>query len=363
MPPSRTTLASSPRTTATLAAIGLAARLRYVTIPLLVAHLGISPDAAYQRLRRLTRDGLLRSFPWKSGARLGPPSIVSILTTKGAALLIDAGRENRAELTRLLKSTSARAHDVEAGLVTTLAHDLDVLMFHALLTITLSARGDSTLWWPTWNQAYRACLDGDVLARLSVAERLRLCGEREPASPVSITYVPDATIIVERADGLHTIFFVELETGKGGRTADLIGAVKAAKIQAVWQDVQRTGQLAGIGRVTTADLRFAVWCPTGVFRDGFLAGCHRVIGHGALPILAVSAGDIPIRLPASTSKSDVVVVLRRMASGLLEPVWVNSAGDHVRLFPERVDVPPFVQAAAAPRYDPRSGAPFINIKA
>lgn len=365
MSPSQLSANLGSRARLTVDTLDLIARLRYVTIPLLVVHLGLSPDSAYRLLRRLTNAGLLRSFPWRSGARVGPPSSVSILTPKGARLLVDADLHDRLPMTRLLKSTSARAHDVQAGLVTTLGHDLDVLQFHALLTLSARQRGDITLWWPTWNEAYKAplCVDFTLL---SVAERVRLFGERQPSVPSSIAYVPDATIILDGADGTRSVVFFELETGKGGRSAQAIGAVKAAKMHAVFQHLASGHELPLLGRPRLQDIRFAVWCPTNGFRDGILAGARRVLSGETLPFLATSATFVPLLLPAGLQKGQVVSWLEAKAAPLLTSAWTDVSGTTTQLLsPPAVASPSERQIVPEPAqldvFDPSGAEPFFQL--
>lgn len=314
-------LLNTQRSQTDIGALELVARLRYVTIPLLVAHLSRSPDASYRLVRRLVRDGLLRSFVFGRAQREGPPSVVCVLTARGAGALADAGIEERAALTRILKSTSARARDVESGLITTLGHDLDVLTFHALLTLWARRQEGLTLWWPQWTQAFAVQLEPASVAALTSSERLRIAGGAAGLAG-DVAYVPDAVIRMEAGDAT-ALLFVEVETGKGSRRPEAIGAVKGAKMLALQHRMERTGDLEGIGRVAASGVRFVTWCPTTSFRDRFLVGVRRVTKGELLPILAVSDAELSLRIPPGTPKAEVAPTLSRMASAFGGEIWTG----------------------------------------
>lgn len=353
---------SAPLTVSALAALHLVAQLRYLTVPLLVAHLGVSPDAAYRLIRRLTRSWLLRSVRWGRSSHDGPPAVVCVLTARGAAALVNAGLADRLTMTRLVRATSARARDVAAGLVTTLGHDLDVLELHALLVLAARARGDVTLWWPQWGLAFRAPLLTDP-AIFDVAGRLRLLGDRRGTASPSVTYVPDAVVLLDDASGRRHVLFLEVETGKGGRTAGAIGAVKAAKMLALWMATCRSKNVEGIGSVDPALIRFTTWCPSDVFRDSFFSGARRVLSGAALPLVAASATLVPLHLPPGLQKGQVAAWMTAAAAPILGPVWVDTGGAPVSLIPDAgLPGPPAAPPpAASTSFDPYAGVPLFPL--
>lgn len=290
------------------------ARLRYLTIPLAVAHLGLSADGAYRLLRRLAREGFIRTVRWNPRDRLGPPSVVAVLTAKGAQVVAEEGGLDPASLHRVLKSTAARARDVAAGFITTLAHDLDVLVLHAVLE-----RASPEIGQPHWGVALRAPFTTDP-TRLTSPERNRLTVH--PGGIV--TYVPDATSLVETG-GTPGVLFLELETGKA-RTPELIGVVKAAKMHAVWRQLLRAPDIPGLGTIDPEAIRFVVWCPTTRFRDGFLAGARRVLDGRALPLVAVAGDDLPLRPPAGLLKASVPAWITEVAAKAGGDVWHGISG-------------------------------------
>lgn len=331
-------------------ALATLARLRYLTIPLAVAHLGLTADGAYRLLRRLAREGYIRTVRWSPGDRVGPPSIVAVLTAKGAGIVGDEGALDRAALQRVVRGTAGRARDVAAGFITTLAHDLDVLMLATVLTRVHPGVGV-----PLFGVTFHAPLTTD-LGRLSASEQRRL-----GSTGGRVAYLPDAVLPVPRG-----ALLVELETGKGGRTAEQVGAVKAAKMHAVWRALQASPTIPGLGEVDPFAARFAIWAPTSTYRDGVLAGARRVLNGRDLPLVVAAGDDLPLRVPTSIPKVLVHAWVGDLAATAGDPIWHDLEGRLVGAFTHQEvavglqNAPGRVLDSPPVSYDPYGGPPLIS---
>lgn len=293
------------------AVLQLAVQLRYLTVPLLVCYLDCSPDSAYRRLRRLCQLRLLRSVRWQPGAKAGMPSIVAAITAKGAHALAGDGPVPK-PITTLVRRSASRLRKVATGEITTLAHDLAVLLLVGLLQRAFPADGTPAVGAPLLGERYR--LPRTVpLDRIPVTALSRL-GLLAPGSDGQVSYLPDA--VLPWTDGAQRgALFLEVETGAGGRLPADIGAQKATQFAALWARLQGGAPLDRLGAIDPTVVHFVLWCPTEHFRRNALDGVARVI-EGDLPLLALASDDVPLALSTNLRKAEVRLRMAEIAARL-----------------------------------------------
>jgi|GEM_PF-6123112 hypothetical protein len=279
------------------AVLQLAVQLRYLTVPLLVCFLDCSPDSAYRRLRRLCQLELLRSVRWQPGAKAGMPSIVAALTAKGAGVLAGDAPIPKA-ITILVRRSAARLRKVAAGEITTLAHDLAVLLLVGLFRRAFSQGGSPAAGTAVLGERYRLALT-IPLDRIPVTVLSRL-GLLMPGHGEHFSYLPDAVLPWNVGDRRGALF-LEVETGMGGRLPADIGAHKATQFAALAARLTTAAPLERLGTLDSDATVFLLWCPNEHFRRRALDGIARVVTD-PLQLVTLTGDDVPLALPPGIRK-------------------------------------------------------------